>query len=240
MDDDDAWQLYEDSFRSSVEHAVDTGLEVVDAPGIIGRAGTPTKPDGRFLITDDRAFTTLQDLGDPHARVVNVLPEASRCLAHMVALGSYPREDATAMVLGDLTAAPDIPLDATLSIRQAVEDAGASEVPLVQVAEAALCFDPYDEAPASESFAAYLNSIPNATLLAAIDRDGAVHATAGSAVFGGDARAFFVSTDPAWRGRGVGTAMTAAALRAALQRGAKRACLESSGVGRGIYERLGS
>lgn len=238
--DDEAWRLYEAAFRSSVEHGVDTGRDVLDSPGIVGRPGTPADPDGRFLITNDRAFATLQDLGDPHARVVNVLPEATNCLAHMGALGRYPREDATAMVLAELATVPHVPLDAALSIRHAAQDAGAGDVPLVQAAEAGLLFDPYDDdAPSVDNFAAYLGSIPNATLLTAVDREGVVHATAGSAAFGEDARAFFVSTDPTWRGRGVGTAMTAAALHAAARRGARRACLESSGAGRGIYTRLG-
>jgi len=50
---------------------------------------------------------------------------------------------------------------------------------------------------------------------------------------------FFVDTEVAWRGRGVGTAMTAAALRAAAGDGAQRAFLDSSALGLSIYRRLG-
>jgi len=49
----------------------------------------------------------------------------------------------------------------------------------------------------------------------------------------------FVNTHPDWRGRGVGQAMTAAALRAAQNSGARRACLDSSDAGLSIYARLG-
>ena len=41
------------------------------------------------------------------------------------------------------------------------------------------------------------------------------------------------------RGRGLGTAMTAPALRHARERGACRACLTATAAGQGIYERLG-
>lgn len=234
-----AWQLYVAAFRSTVEHGVDNWGDLVREPGIFGRPGTRTRPDGRFLIMDDSALATLQALGDPHANVINVHPEATRCLDHLSALARYQREDPTAMVLADLRAVPDLPLHADLILRHADRDAGADEVPLVRAAAACLLFDPHDDPLSADSFAAYLGSIPNATLLAAVDRDGEVHATAGSAVFGEDSRAFFVSTDPAWRGCGVGTAMTAAALHAAASRGAKRACLDASDAGRGIYGRLG-
>jgi len=54
-----------------------------------------------------------------------------------------------------------------------------------------------------------------------------------------DASVFFVNTDPGWRRRGIGQEMTAAALRAARQSGARRASLDASDAGRSIYSRLG-
>ena len=237
--DPTTWQAYVAGFRTSVEHGAHTGRELLDVPGIIGRPGTESEPRGRFLITDDRAFAVLEALGDPYAGVVCTHPDATQCVAHLTSLGRYQRELVTAMVNHDLSTVPDLPLDSTLLLRHAVLDAGPDQVPLVSAAAADLAFDPFDDAPTSEAFADYLGSITNSTLLAATDHDGGVRATAGSAVFGDVARVFFVSTDPVLRGRGVGTAMTAAALRAAVTMGANRACLESSVAGRGIYGRLG-
>jgi ribosomal protein S18 acetylase RimI-like enzyme len=45
--------------------------------------------------------------------------------------------------------------------------------------------------------------------------------------------------DPGWRRRGVGKAMTAIALHAAEQAGARHAGLDASDVGRELYLRLG-
>jgi ribosomal protein S18 acetylase RimI-like enzyme len=49
----------------------------------------------------------------------------------------------------------------------------------------------------------------------------------------------FVNTDAAWRGRGLGQAMTAHALHAAQLQGATQAGLDASPAGRSIYHRLG-
>jgi ribosomal protein S18 acetylase RimI-like enzyme len=49
----------------------------------------------------------------------------------------------------------------------------------------------------------------------------------------------FVNTDPDWRGRGIGRAMTAEALHAAKRTGARRAGLDAINAGLSIYVRLG-
>jgi ribosomal protein S18 acetylase RimI-like enzyme len=84
-----------------------------------------------------------------------------------------------------------------------------------------------------------LTSLPNPTILAAVDSEGRVHATAASGVFGDGAVVIFVATDPALRGRGIGTSMTAAALHAAKVAGARHACLDATVAGESIYRRLG-
>jgi ribosomal protein S18 acetylase RimI-like enzyme len=66
-----------------------------------------------------------------------------------------------------------------------------------------------------------------------------VRATCGCDVVGMAASVMFVNTDPAWRGRGIGRAMTAFALRAAKERGARHACLDATAAGVSIYQRLG-
>ncbi|MEA2282061.1 MAG: Acetyltransferase domain [Solirubrobacteraceae bacterium] len=66
-----------------------------------------------------------------------------------------------------------------------------------------------------------------------------MRATSGSGTFGIEATVLFVNPDPGWRGRGIGRAMTAAALRAAQSSGAQRACLDATHAGLSIYLRLG-
>ena len=99
--------------------------------------------------------------------------------------------------------------------------------------------DPRIEGPPA-TFADYLRSLPSTVrLFAGVDADGAVRATSGCDAFGPAASVFFVNTDPEWRGRGVGRAMTAVALDAARQRGARHASLDATGAALRIYERLG-
>jgi GNAT superfamily N-acetyltransferase len=89
-------------------------------------------------------------------------------------------------------------------------------------------------------FADHLRSLPASfRLFAAVDEDRAVRATSASGRFGTEATVIFVNTDPEWRGRGIGQAMTAAALRSARDCGALRAGLDASAAGARIYLRLG-
>ncbi|MDQ2959997.1 MAG: GNAT family N-acetyltransferase [Candidatus Dormibacteraeota bacterium] len=64
-------------------------------------------------------------------------------------------------------------------------------------------------------------------------------ATAGCSTLDADANAFFVNTDPRWRGQGVAAAMTASALNWAHESGAQTASLDASTAGLSIYLRLG-
>jgi GNAT superfamily N-acetyltransferase len=76
-------------------------------------------------------------------------------------------------------------------------------------------------------------------LLAAVDDDGVARATSGSGAFGSEAIVIFVNTQPGWRRRGIGRAMTAAALCAARDEGATRACLEATDAAIPTYAGLG-
>jgi len=69
--------------------------------------------------------------------------------------------------------------------------------------------------------------------------DGAPVGTALVFLTGGTAGIYWVSSLPDVRGRGIGTALTLAALSHARKRGATLAVLQASGVGLKIYRRLG-
>jgi GNAT superfamily N-acetyltransferase len=69
--------------------------------------------------------------------------------------------------------------------------------------------------------------------------DGSVVATSRIAIGAGVAGLYAISTLPAHRGRGIGRAMTIAALRAARDIGYRIGVLQSSDLGYGVYRRLG-
>jgi ribosomal protein S18 acetylase RimI-like enzyme len=135
--------------------------------------------------------------------------------------------------------APMLPSDLTLRpVRRSADDEDGG-VPFADAVAAAISAAPPIENP-PKVFADFLRSLPRTfRLFAAVDSDGKVRATSGSGVFDQYATVIFVNTDPDWRGRGVGQAMTAQALRAAQCAGARHASLDASDAGRSIYLRLG-
>jgi len=234
---------YVHGFRERALAMQNPGQELLVEPGVVGLIGRSAEAlDGRVLITDDRARDVLAvRSADLNARVVYVFDQAAACHRLMSeAVGHRPTR-CTAMVCDALDAIPDLAPAAGLRVRPVSTRPGDSAgVPLTDAAVAALRSDP-EMAPTTDidGFVGYLLAIPNARYLAAVDDDGLVRATAASATWGSSTGVFFVNTDPAWRGRGVGTAMTAAALRAAYAAGAERACLDASTLGLSIYLRLG-
>jgi ribosomal protein S18 acetylase RimI-like enzyme len=165
-------------------------------------------------VTDDRAEPFLAALEGP--AIVIVLDTAPRCAAR---LSGWETTRIALMVRPELETLPDLPVE--LEVRD--------DVPLEAMVR--LVDEP--------DVVLGLLRHSSASFFAALDADGVVRATSASAVAGEDASVLFVNTDPAWRGRGIGTAMTALALRHARERGALRACLTATEAGRGIYARLG-
>lgn len=234
-------RAYLEAYRRRSLASLAPGHVLVDEPGVTGVVPDGQEaPWGRLFVTDDRALDWLAARG-PLLRVrpVTVLDAAPACQALLDASGGYEVEVGTAMVRRHLDVpAPALPagLDLRPVRRTEADDDG---VPLEDAAAACLEADQASVLPELGEFLAFLRSIPAARLLAAVDEAGQVRATAGAVTFEGDALVIFVSTDRAWRGQGVGTAMTAAALGAARDAGAERACLDASPAGRGIYLRLG-
>jgi GNAT superfamily N-acetyltransferase len=188
---------------------------------------------GARLVTDDRAYDALVEaLPRLTGGTLTVSVAARRCTALVRAAGGWSDGKAvTAMVCRDLRTVPDITLPSGLTLRP-VQDLPAA-------AAVAMGADPTIGGPL-EAFVEYLRSLGGTVqLLEAVDGDGVVRATSGTRVFGTEASVFFVNTDPDWQRRGIGRAMTAAALHAARDLGASRACLDASDAGARIYLSLG-
>jgi ribosomal protein S18 acetylase RimI-like enzyme len=218
------------------------GQSGIDEPGVRGLLACATEPRTRLLITDDRAYDLLAALlPDARAGTVKLFPAAARCATLFGKRPAWRSKSETAMVCRDLRAVPRVALPGELTlnaVRRLAADA-ADGVPLEDAAAAALLADPGIAHPA-DAFGDLLRSWPPPVrLFAAVDVDGVVRATSGAGAFGTYANVVFVNTDPAWRGRGIGRAMTAAALRDAERRGARQAALDATDAGRSTYRQLG-
>lgn len=225
--------------RRGARFAESVGGAVVEEVGLTGWATSPPRPpSGRLFVQNGADPQLLGGLLDRSAPLeVSVLGEDSPgCVSVLDGRPEFVAAEAgTAMLLADPGDIPLSPLDPALAVR-----AVGPAVSLEEAAAACRRADPdltaaFDE----QSWIAHLRRLPRAELLAAVDRDGVVVATAGVSMLGSDATVFFVSTDPAWRGRGVATATTGRVLHAAAARGVTLACLDASDAGRGSYLRLG-
>lgn len=215
---------------------------VLGKPGVHGALSSADHPLTRLLITDDQAYEELAVLL-PAARAgtINVFATAPRCIQLVEGHPGWKPKPAKAMICRDLRTVPALALPNELTYRPVRRLPGDAPdgVPLPDAVAVAMLTDRSVEEPPAV-LADYLRSLtPAFRLFAAIDCDGAVRATAGWGAFGAQATVIFVNTDPGWRRRGIGQAMTSAALRAALDAGASQACLDASDAGLSIYRRLG-
>lgn len=237
-----ATDIYAASFLARCRADSGSRERDVDGPGVHGRLPTADEPVTRLLVTDDRGYDVLAAvLRDAPVGRIAVLAAAVRCAELVRRHPAWTPDTATAMVCRDLRTVPEVALPGGLTLRavRRVPGDGPDGVPLADAVAVAVRAAPSMEEP-TNGLADYLRSLPPAfRLFAAVDGDGAVRATSASGAFGTEATVLFVNTDPGWRGRGIGTAMTAVALRAAQDSGARRACLDSSDAGESIYGRLG-
>jgi hypothetical protein len=199
-------ELYRESFARRIEGMQRPDWTTVDRPGVYGVYGAADNRGGRVLITDDRAVPALEALlPDFHPQVINVFSAARRCREAIQAAGRWDREPATAMICRDLARLPHLPLPPHLTIHtvRRVSSDTESDVALETAAQACLRADPHTANVPLSGFLAFLRSLPDSTrLFAAVDIQREVRATAGCSTFDGDASAYFVTTDPHWRGRG--------------------------------------
>lgn len=218
------------------------GRPRVDAPGVRGLLGGTEDPRVRLLVTDDRARDALAALmRDARFGMISIFGAAARCVQLVADRLGWSSDVVTGMVCRnlDVVPAPCVPSELTVRpVHRRVDDEPGGVALHDAVATAKSAARAIEQAP--EDFAEYLRALPaNFRLFAAVDRHGTARATSGSAVFGEYANVIFVNTEPGWRGRGIGQAMTSHALRAAQRSGARQACLDASAVGQSIYRRLG-
>ena len=211
--------------------------------GIHGLISSNDASRTRLLVTDDRAHDILEAvLPDARAGMIRVFQAAERCAALMRRHPSWTPNAATAMVCRDLRIVPELPLPPELvlrSVRRLPSDP-PDGVPLHDAVAVAVLASSAINDPA-HALSEYLRSLPPAIrLLAAVDGSGVIRATSAAGTFGTAATVMFVNTDPDWRRRGIGQAMTAAALRTARAGGAVRACVDASDAGARIYSGSGS
>jgi GNAT superfamily N-acetyltransferase len=238
----DAVADYVAAFLRFRDYRIQPGQIPIDEPGVVGYLGSDAHDDGRLLITDDCAEPFLQSVLPPdHLFAVQVLQSAPSCVARLAGRDDLAREEdhELAMVLADLDRLPPVAGVDGLTIRAVQRVADDPEgVPLETAVAESLKDDP--EFPLSpQGLADAIRQIPQAGVFAALDSNGQVQATSAAAWYGTDADVFFVWTHAKWRGRGVGTAMTAHALANARVHGATGARLLATEAGAPIYRRLG-
>jgi GNAT superfamily N-acetyltransferase len=214
----------------------------LDGPGVHGFLPSGADLRTRLLVTDDRGYELLvRVLPDIRGGMISVLAGAGRCIELVSSRLAWDQDVVTAMVCRDLRSVPVRSLPDGLRVRRVrrLESDSPDGVPLEDAIAAVLRASPSIKL-APVGFADHLRSMaPTVRLFAAVDRVGVVRATSGAGVFGSEATVVFVNTDPAWRRRGIATAMTSTALRAAHDAGARRACLDASSAAVAVYGKIG-
>lgn len=220
-----------------------TGGHLVEEPGAVRLVSSDESVRGGLLVWagagPDAVRAALTAASTP--QWVALLPPAVG-LAPLVAQAGWGlQEQRVAMAMPDLTTLelPAPPPDVTIgpvAVRQASEG-----FPLEEAVRLAVLYgeDPSASSRDLELEAQLLRRLSGIRFFAALDADGRCVATGGSRVVDGAALVAGVATLPTHRRRGIGTAITAVALQAAAESGAREAFLDASPAGVGIYRRLG-
>ncbi len=234
--------LYSAGFLARCETLQSPGRTVIAEPGLLGVPAGIEDPRLQLLVTDDQAHDGLAALlPEAKAGMIRVFATAGRCAQLVADRLGWSSDTVSAMVSRELSTIHSPALPSDLTMREVRRSAAGERggVALEDAVAAAMSAAPTIKGP-PEAFAQYLRSLPPTfRLFAAVDGEGQVRATSGHGVFGQYTTVIFVNTDPGWRGRGIGQAMTAHALRAAQRVGARHASLDASEAGRSIYLRLG-
>lgn len=242
MPDPAATEVYAAAFRSRCASAADAGTQLLSGPGIEGLIAVDGASGTQLLVLDDRAREVLSSvLPSIAGGTVRVHGSAARCAELVRRDPAWTPTKVTAMVCSDLQTMPELSLPEGLTLRpvRRLLDDPPDHVPLADAVEAARRSGSDGEVE-TEALMGHLRSLRDGPrIFAAVDDEGVVCGTSASQAASSDAYVFFVNTVPKWRRRGVGLSMTATALRVAQRLGASRACLDASGAGVHLYQRLG-
>ena len=220
-----------------------TGGHVVAEPGLVRLVADDEAVRGGVLLWGSVEPAAVADVlaAEGAPQWVALLPPAADLAPVVAEAGWSSQELRTAMALPDLTRLREAPLPpdvviGPVAVRQSSEGSSLEEAVRLSVL--------YGEDPSASSRdleleAQLLRRLSGIRFFAALDAEGRCVATGGSRVVDGAALVAGVATLPSHRRRGIGTAITAVALRAAAEAGAREAFLDSSPEGVGIYQRLG-
>ncbi|MEJ5946373.1 GNAT family N-acetyltransferase [Pseudokineococcus basanitobsidens] len=231
--------LYAETYLARV---AGLGVPVTGVPGMQGVRMARDFASVRLLVVDDRALEGLVGLlRSVRTGRIAVFGQAERCAEAVEDRMGWTSTTTTSMSLGHLAADPVTALPDGLRLRAVDEHAEGRRdaVTMEQAVAVASLADPAGAGDPGVLTRDLTASMPAFRFFAALDADGVARATSGVGVFGSRAVVIFVNTDPGWRRRGLGRAMTAAAVTDARARGASTACLDASASGLSIYQQLG-
>jgi ribosomal protein S18 acetylase RimI-like enzyme len=237
-----ALDVYVAGFLARCRATAEPGRAVLDADGVHGLGPARETGQVRLVVSDDRGHDRLAGLlAGARVGMIKVAAAAPRCAELVAGTLGWDFDRTTAMAGRQIGTTPELalPPGLTLAPVRRLADDPPGGVALEPVVALSIAVAPVIGDSARQRLEAIRGWPAAFRLFAARDADGRVRASAGCGVFGEHADIMFVNTDPAWRRRGVATAMTAHALRVANRAGARHACLDASGAGASIYRRLG-
>ena len=193
---------------------------------VLGPMGPPDPQGPQDLAHHPQAvFAHAARFFGPSAYALVVEQDAAPALQQaLLADGWHLEEQEPALVLRSIPAAP--PAAGPLRIERV--DTPAALETFLTLSQTARGQIPSLQAAQDADVALFVGAL-----------DGEPVATSRLTRYGTVAEILGVSTLPAWRGRGFGTAMTRAAMHEAARRGAAALTLNATALGHGLYRRIG-
>lgn len=232
---DEAWVVARRLREQTLRESAPPGT-FVSGPDYAGSVGV-----GVLEVYGDAAAPFLRSI-DPRSLStgsIAVRGSAPDVSEHLRSLGVFTQEHQTGMICTDLGAVPRPPLPEPLRLTR-VQLGALADPELPTTADFAAAVEAEDGPPPGSMLPVLLRWADRAvSLVAAVDPAGALQATSAASATGEAGMLFGIGTMAAWRGRGVGTAITAVAVHACRELGATTLLLDATHAGASIYRRLG-